>query len=305
MLYGGWYLIAFERDLTAAVTPIRIGPKRLMCVRGAEGIKVYDAVCPHRGSNLAMGGRLDGSAIICPFHGHRVSLGANGANGFCVAERTSFIIDGLVFTMLGDFDDGELPRFLHELGKNHRVFPGFEKIFRVAPEMVIENVFDASHFVPVHSVMEVEASKPSLEKSVLTVHTKLRVGPSAWQGAADDGTFIEVPLCGRAFSPSVTVTEIAVGGGDHPHYVIAGATPQGDGNSVLRFSIALPRGDDGSEPSADLAKMLLEYEGMGVEQDRSMWENLDPSAPQRYTGQDTGVLVYHDFCARFALDETG
>ena len=28
--------------------------------------------------------------------------------------------------------------------------------------------------------------------------------------------------------------------------------------------------------------MLLEYEGMGVEQDRSMWENQDTTAPQRY-----------------------
>jgi len=305
MLYGGWYLIAFERDLTADVTPIKIGPKRLMCVRVPQGIKVYDAVCPHRGSNLAVGGRIDGSAIICPFHAHRVSLGDTNGNGFCVREHTSFTIDGLVFTMLGNFEDSELPRFLTGLSRNHRVFPGFEKVFRVAPEMVIENVFDSSHFVPVHSVMQVETTEPSIEKDVLTVHTKLRVGPSAWQGSEDDGTFIEVPLCGRAFSPGVTVTEIAVGGGDHPHYVIAGATPNGDGNSVLRFSIALPLGDDGSEPSADLAKMLLEYEGMGVEQDRSMWENLDTTAPQRYTRQDSGVLIYHDFCARFALDDIG
>lgn len=48
--------------------------------RGLDGnVYVLDAYCPHLGANLAIGGRVVGSCIECPFHGWMFS----GKDGSC------------------------------------------------------------------------------------------------------------------------------------------------------------------------------------------------------------------------------
>lgn len=49
--------------------------------RGQEGqAHVLNAYCPHLGANLAVGGRVVGNCIECPFHGWRFE----GSDGKCV-----------------------------------------------------------------------------------------------------------------------------------------------------------------------------------------------------------------------------
>lgn len=49
--------------------------------RGRDGkAHVVDAYCPHLGANLAVGGRVVGNCIECPFHGWQF----NGEDGKCV-----------------------------------------------------------------------------------------------------------------------------------------------------------------------------------------------------------------------------
>jgi hypothetical protein len=129
-----------------------------------------------------------------------------------------------------------------------------------------------------------------------------------WQGT-DDGThhddgntWIEVPLLARAYGPCLTITQVAIGGGDHPHFVIAGAVPQKDGTSTVRLSVALPINDDGSAPTKDMADIILQFEGMGLEQDRPVWENLAVDARPRYTDEDSNVLAFRQWCNRYSLE---
>jgi hypothetical protein len=74
-----------------------------------------------------------------------------------------------------------------------------------------------------------------------------------------------------------------------------------DGTSTVRLSIALPLLPDGSEPPKEMADMLLQFESMGLEQDRPVWENLDLTVAPRYTAEDANVLAYRKFCERFLL----
>lgn len=301
MQYGGWFQIAFERDLKDDLTSVRVGNLRLMCVKTEAGIEVYDAVCPHRGADLAVGGKLEGRNVACAYHGHRIALGAQDGGRFCVRRYRAFSVSGLVFALIAAAEEGDLPVVLAGLERTHQITPGFEKPMKVAPELVIENAFDADHFRPVHDVIEVMAKAPRIERGVFTVETTLRVGPSTWQGGENDGTFVDVPLLARAFSPNVTITQIALGG-DHPHYVIAAGTPLPDGNSIVRLSVAMPRGADGSSPPPEVAQMILEYESFGLEQDRPVWENLTTSITPDYIAGDATVLAYRQFCKRFKLD---
>lgn len=308
MRYGGWYQIAFEKDLTADLTSISAGDRRLLCVRRESGFEVYDAVCPHRGADLGVGGKLEGACVICPYHGHRVALGLDSGEQFKVCKFPSITVGGLVFALIGEFEQGALPRMLDHLNRTHRIFPGFEKSIRIAPEMVIENAFDWAHFPTVHDVLKVIHGEPRIEDGVFTAELTLRVGPSLWQGT-DDGTrhddgstWVEVPLVARAYSPILTITQIAVGGGDHPHFVIASAVPVMDGTSTVRLSVVLPLNSDGSAPPKEMADIILQFESMGLEQDRPVWENLSVNARPRYTDEDSNVLAFRQWCNRYSLE---
>jgi 3-ketosteroid 9alpha-monooxygenase subunit A len=304
MRYGGWCQIAFERDLKQELTTVRVGPFKLLCVRRASGIDVYDAVCPHRGADLSVGSRLVDNTVICGYHGHRITLGQRANNRFCVRQYLSRTVGGLVFVLIGKTDPGELPSFLDELVRGHEIVPGWEKTIRVAPELVIENAFDATHFKPIHDVKEVRAKPPVIERGVFIVDATLRVGPSAWQGGEssdDDETFLDVPLLARAFSPNLTISSIAMEG-DKPHHVIASAVPQLDGTSTVRLSIAMPRPADGSPINQEIAQLILQWESMGLEQDRPVWENLSVDATPNYLPEDATILAYRRFCQGFLLD---
>ncbi|MBV8139432.1 MAG: Rieske 2Fe-2S domain-containing protein [Deltaproteobacteria bacterium] len=308
MRYGGWYQIAFERDLQADVSSVPVGDRRLLIVRSGGEINVYDAVCPHRGADLGVGGKLlDPRVLTCPYHGHRIALGGEGGGPYCVAKYPSMVRSGLIFALVGGFEIGKLPDMLDYLEGTHKIFAGFTKTIKVPPEMVIENAFDWAHFPPVHDVLKVEYGEPTMEDGVFTATTKLRVGPSMWQGTGDgthhdDGTtFVEVPLLARAYSPNLTITQVAVGGGDHPHYVIASAVPMLDGTSTIRLSVAMPV-VDGFAPPQEFADLMLQFESMGLEQDRPVWENLALNATPKYTAEDDNVLKYRKFCERFTLN---
>jgi nitrite reductase/ring-hydroxylating ferredoxin subunit len=310
MRYGGWQQIAFERELTGELTTVPVGNRRLLCVRGKDGgVEVFDAICPHRGADLSAGGKIIGDHVVqCPYHGHKIALGGEGGGPYCVRRYRSITVEGLVFAMLGDFEDGKLPEMLEYLRTTHKIFAGFEKTIKVAPEMVIENAFDWAHFPTVHDVLKVTYGEPEVIDGVFTATTTLRVEPSMWQGTGDgqhhdDGsTWVEVPLLARAYSPNLTITQVAVGGGDHPHYVIAAAIAQLDGTSRIRLSVAIPRNPDGSEPAKELADIILQFESMGLEQDRPVWENLALDITPQYTSEDANVLSYRKFCERFSLE---
>jgi phenylpropionate dioxygenase-like ring-hydroxylating dioxygenase large terminal subunit len=308
MRYGGWYQIAFERDLQADVSSVPVGDRRLLIVRSGGEINVYDATCPHRGADLGVGGKLvDPRVLTCPYHGHRIALGGEGGGPYCVAKYPSLVKSGLIFALVGNFAIGKLPDMLDYLERTHKIFAGFTKTIKVPPEMVIENAFDWAHFPPVHDVLKVEYGEPTVEDGVFTATTKLRVGPSMWQGGGDgshhdDGTtFIEVPLLARAYSPNLTITQVAVGGGDHPHFVIASAVPMLDGTSTIRLSVAMPV-IEGFDPPQELADVIMQFESMGLEQDRPVWENLALNATPKYTAEDDNVLKYRKFCERFTLN---
>jgi phenylpropionate dioxygenase-like ring-hydroxylating dioxygenase large terminal subunit len=309
MRYGGWYQIAFERDLQAEVSSVPVGDRRLLIIRSGGEINVYDAICPHRGADLGVGGKLvDPRVLTCPYHGHRIALGGEGGGPYCVAKYPSMVRSGLIFALVGGFEIGKLPDMLDYLERTHKIFAGFTKTIKVPPEMVIENAFDWAHFPPVHDVLKVEYEEPTVEDGVFTATTKLRVGPSMWQGTGDgshqdDGTtFVEVPLLARAYSPNLTITQVAISGGDHPHFVIASAVPMLDGTSTIRLSVAMPRLVEGFDPPQELADVIMQFESMGLEQDRPVWENLALNATPKYTAEDDNVLRYRKFCERFTLN---
>ena len=132
MTRPGWYQVAFERDLTDELTPAAIGTLPLALLRTAGGVRAFDAACPHRGAHLAFGGRVCEGEIICPFHGYRVGLARESADGFCAREYPVLQVGGLVFARLSPEHENGLTPLLEELDRTHRIVPGFATSVRAA-----------------------------------------------------------------------------------------------------------------------------------------------------------------------------
>jgi nitrite reductase/ring-hydroxylating ferredoxin subunit len=72
-LPNGWFAVAWSRDLEIGdVKRVFCFGRELALFRARSGKAVLlDAYCPHLGAHLAVGGRVHGETLRCPFHGWR------------------------------------------------------------------------------------------------------------------------------------------------------------------------------------------------------------------------------------------
>jgi phenylpropionate dioxygenase-like ring-hydroxylating dioxygenase large terminal subunit len=78
---NGWFIVSESSELTLGeVRPLHYFDRDLVLFRGEDGTpRVLDAHCQHLGAHLAIGGKVEGACIRCPFHGWRWQ----GATGRC------------------------------------------------------------------------------------------------------------------------------------------------------------------------------------------------------------------------------
>ncbi|WP_445632767.1 cholesterol 7-desaturase [Nostoc sp. DSM 114161] len=68
---NGWFRVAYSDELPKKkVIPLHYFGKNLVLFRTEDGIaRMWDAYCPHLGTHLGYGGKVEGNLIRCPFHG--------------------------------------------------------------------------------------------------------------------------------------------------------------------------------------------------------------------------------------------
>lgn len=295
MTYRGWHQIAFEREVQQDVTPVSLGLREMLLIRRPEGLRAFDAYCPHRGAHLGRGGRVEGDRIVCPFHGRRIGLGEPGEDCFRLRGYRTLTIGGLVFVLPDDELDNGFADYVSALDATHFFIPGFSLEVRTKPEYVIENALDRRHFRQVHGV----ENTPGLElvqegNGRLTVRARLRTArPNAWQEESSSG----VDLMIRIFSPTLCVTEIQEV--RSRKLVLTAATPGADGSCTIRVSLAMPPAADGRPPAEEPIRALLRDSRRAIEQDAAIWESLAPGWRDRFAPDDDLVVEYYGFCERF------
>lgn len=79
---NGWFHLCFSKDVArGTVKYVQQLGEHFAVFRGDSGqVHVLDAYCPHMGANLAIGGRVQGDCLDCPFHGWQF----DGVDGKCV-----------------------------------------------------------------------------------------------------------------------------------------------------------------------------------------------------------------------------
>jgi 3-ketosteroid 9alpha-monooxygenase subunit A len=306
----GWYLVSFAYDLNRELMPVSIGPERLVLVRAMGRIRAFSADCPHRGAHLAYGGKLDGDAILCPFHRFRIALGRGSGDEsreLYVRERHTLVVGDLVFIRLSDNFDNGFSEMIQEIARTHVIQPGYVWDIKVPAALVIENNFDPAHFRPVHcfDVKAISTQIDPLGSLNLTgnlalkgrfEHGKVQFLQSDLTHHDDKTSETGIPIAVKAFSPGLSVLRV---GGEYPYGTIVGATPSLEGQCTLRVSLALPRAIYGDTPNSEILAYFLEQIKAGIEDDMAIWEHISISSTNRFMDTDTAVVEFRNFCKRF------
>ncbi len=298
----GWYQVAFESDLTEPLTPLYIGTRALVVAKTPQGLRTFDAACPHRGAHLAYGGRLDrNNTVVCPFHGFRIGLGRCGITsdrGFFVREYATLNLGGLVFVRLSDSHDNGFTALLRQMQATHQFVPGFTMTLKTSPEMVIENGYDAQHFKTVHGVYNQPelGLKPS-EAGELRAEGFFEY--PRWDEQARGTTELQrVAFIAQAISPGLIISTLQ--SPESPYTVITGASPTPTHDECrIWVSVALPVVHEGDRADSCLSDMLIARSLEGIQKDQIIWEHLVPGAPSRLTPRDGAIVQFQQFCQPF------
>jgi nitrite reductase/ring-hydroxylating ferredoxin subunit len=285
----GWFQVAFERDVVAELTPAHVGDRRIVLVRGTDGIRAFDADCPHRGAHLAYGGRVCDGAIICPFHGYRVGLGSRVNSPFAVPEHATIGAGGMIFVRSSADRDNGWPEFAGDLARNFFTVNGFEMQVMAPAHLVVDNAFDQRHFGSVHGVRTASFAVTTSAEGGLVVEGSMLIP------VRECGTIRLAPTPYRAqvFSPGLVAAELR---GEGPYTVITGATPAPGGGTTVRITLAFPKSAWAAGPPEPLLRMLLEQSRSGLEADRSIWERVREPAQPNWVVGDNGSLQFAAFC---------
>jgi 3-ketosteroid 9alpha-monooxygenase subunit A len=300
MYRHGWYQIAFQSELTQELTPLSFGARRLMAVKTPAGVRVFDSTCPHRGADLAYGGKLLRNAVVCPFHGYTISLGLGADGCFCIREYPSALLAGMVLIRLSDRQEPNLLPALEALAVNYTFFSGFRMTVGAPIELVTENGFDSTHFKAVHGLLK----EPNLDVRMgafgeMIVEGVFEAPDSFRTRSARAPTPVPIRYLGRAFSPGLFISELH-GGPSFEYVVITAATPiRSPGQCDVRLTLGVTAMPGGSQAQAAFAKGVLGPSRDGLEMDRAIWEHLIPEAPPCWTAQDRAVMQFQEFCVDF------
>ncbi|XP_077944358.1 cholesterol 7-desaturase nvd isoform X3 [Gasterosteus aculeatus] len=163
---NGWYRVLDSRRLQIGeVKSVSVLGEQVAVFRGQDGTAyVVDAYCPHLGANLAVGGRVVGGCIECPFHGWQF----RGNDGKCVripyAEKVpefakvrcwpSCEVNGQILVWF--HCDGEDPRWTipeqPEITTGEWVYRGrTEHFINAHIEEIPENAADIAHLAHLHT----------------------------------------------------------------------------------------------------------------------------------------------------------
>ncbi|GGU67673.1 Rieske 2Fe-2S domain-containing protein [Kitasatospora aureofaciens] len=306
-VHRGWYLLAFRSELADEITPLAIGPRRLIALREDERLRVLDASCPHRGAHLGYGGRREGDCVVCPFHGKRIGLG-DSSKHWSVAEHQVLEWGDAVFVRLSDDPAGDrgFEQSLKGWKTDYPLVAAVSLPVDVPSEYVVENAFDPDHFKAVHGVPGNQGMATRIgEHGELVIEGQFLMQASPWQDARRlEEIRWEAVRTGRvrwdfkprfhaqAFSPNVVVTEF--GPESERQVIVTGSVPSAGGGCTARVAIGVREHQRAALPA------LLGGSEKALAEDKVVWEHLDHAMTPRYDARDAPVLAFRRFCADFS-----
>jgi len=215
---NGWFKVCYSDELRPGeVRRVHVVGRELVAFRGEDGrAHVLDAYCPHLGAHLAVGGRVVGDTIRCPFHGWRFE----GASGRCVevpyARKIPPKAEVACWPALEQ--NGFVASWFHAEAKPpewtppaipETADPGYHLWGRRRWELsahlqdLYENGFDVAHFRTLHG-MDVKGVNLTAEGPVMKLH--LEFGREAAAQSSAEGMAV---IRSFMWGPGLSLTRVA------------------------------------------------------------------------------------------------
>jgi phenylpropionate dioxygenase-like ring-hydroxylating dioxygenase large terminal subunit len=298
----GWFQVAWPDDLApGAVQPLFAFGRHLVLWRDVGGVPhLHDAFCPHLGAHLGHGGRVDGTTIVCPFHG----WGFDGDGHHCMLPagelpeppppiRTYPVMErnGLLMAWYHPEDHPptwEIPE-VPELADPGHVTPRFREFVVAAPlQEMAENGADSAHFGFVHG----QAIVPSIDSYETDGPVARMRSTQRWptgDGVVD--AFVEATSHGPGFSVirmTGIIDTVSVGCN----------TPVSGDRCHLRFSFTVRKLDDPAM-TAMVGDAFIDLLTEQIQEDIRIWEHKRYLPHPALAGTDGPIMQFRAWASQF------
>jgi nitrite reductase/ring-hydroxylating ferredoxin subunit len=286
---NGWFVVAESSDVLPGETRALHYFGRDLVLHRTEGgaARLTDAYCPHLGAHLAVGGRVEGECLRCPFHGWLF----DGESGLCVeipygggeripgkARVRSYptIERGRAIWAWHHLRDEE-PFFalpvVPELDDPEWSAPLLRE-FRIATscQEMAENNHDFAHFQYVHGAETI----PEGEEVI-------------------DGTYKSVKSPGlerETFGLGLGVVRVP-----GALTFVSSVTPVDEDNVHVRWFFTVPTSAGGES-----ATIFADQFTAGVTQDIPIWENKVYRPLPVLTKRESGIIAHRNWSKQFYSD---
>lgn len=285
---NGWFVVAEAAGIEPGeIRALRYFERDLVLFRADDGSPhVLDAHCPHLGAHFAVGGRVEGGCIRCPFHGWRF----DGGSGRCVEIPYGGVT--------------HIPPRAHQraypaIERNHLIWAWYhargQEPFYDVPEVP---EFDDPAWTPIEVrdfVVNV-AAQDMAENNVDFAHFRYVHGTDniPEDTFTTDGTYKKTIAMGGAFvregfGLGLGVLRVR----DHVTF-LSSTTPLTAGSVHVRWVFTSPRAIGDQE-----ARRAIDSFCEGVSQDIPIWENKVYRDPPVVTRTEKLILEHRRWAQQF------
>ena len=298
---NGWFQVAYSDDLDAGrIAPLEYFGRPLVLFRGEDGkAAVLDAHCAHLGANIAVGGRVEGNTVVCPFHGWRYD--ASGAcvgipnarpvpararlRAWPVVERNGLI---MVWHHAEAKDtEWEIPELAEYASDAWTAYDKRRWQIRVHVQDVAENAVDREHFATVHGTSASHTAEVQVDGPRLRCVGRTRMQAS--EGAVD--ITLDTRLWGFGFST------IRFGGGADG-LLVGSATPIDSESVDVRFAFSVRKLRNAAETVGAGAAIIRDVEKQ-MSEDTLIWEHKAYRAEPALVSESDPIAIFRRWSEQF------
>ena len=300
----GWFAVAFSNELDPGdVRAVRYFARDLVVFRTESGeAGVFDAHCPHLGAHFGYGGRVEGEALRCPFHGwefatdgacvaipyaKRIPPGAR-AGAWHVCERNGYVFAW--YDEAGGEPWYEIPEWEEATSEAWSSPDRYEWTIAAHHQEIGENGVDSAHFRYVHGTRNVPVTESEEDGAYREAYSPIEMKTP--RGEVKGGIRSHMAGMGFAATRFTGICETLE---------LAATTPIDAGTTQIRYAFVQPR-VDGKDPVGGVAAAIIKDIVKQTNEDVVIWENKVHQRRPVLCDGDGPIAEFRRWCQQFYPD---